>query len=371
MPHHKYNPLHILATRTDGVLLPPDTEPYSDIVYRTTAENWQKLKDEKIVEREKKPYFYLYQERDETHTQTGLVILCHVSDYDSNIIKRNELTRTAKENDFVRVTEELRAHLSPVILTYPDADGCFHKLIMPTTSEQPLFDLTYDDARHTLWRVTPTEAVQNCLEGIPKLYVADGHHRTASSSVVARKYAASHPDHTGLEEYNWFPAVIFPSTELRILPYHRVLKQLPDSVLGFVAKLGVLGTVSPFTGECTDRVPPGKLRVCIGNQWWQIELKEEIGTSTMEVEQLQDNFLAPVLGVKDVRNDPRLVFVGGKISHLLHHMQEHPEESAVAFACPPFPVNVLMEVSDKGEILPPKSTWFTPKPFPGLFFHEF
>jgi len=248
-------------------------------------------------------------------------------------------------------------------------------LVAAATSAAPLYDFTAPDGvRHSLWKVAPADALVRAFAAVPLSYVADGHHRSASAWRAGKERRAANPQHTGDEEYNWFLAVLFPSDQLHILPYNRLVKDLngltPEQ---FRAKLGGLGRVE----RTTDPVPPvaGSFCVYLPGGWWRvtidpatIDARDPIGS--LDVSLLQERVLTPLLGVGDPRTDKRIDFVGGIRGTGELERRVDSGEMAVGFSMHPTTMDQLLAVSDAGAIMPPKSTWFEPKLRSGLLVHE-
>ncbi|RKX31645.1 MAG: DUF1015 domain-containing protein, partial [Verrucomicrobia bacterium] len=217
------NPLSMLHVVRAEIDLPAETDPYSDSVYARAKENLDRMTAEGAMVRETEPSLYLYQQQMDEHVQTGLVALCHIDDYDGGLIKRHEKTRPDKENDRTRLTGDLSANTGPVFLTYRDLQPV-NRAVEAATTETPLYDFTAEDGiRHTVWRVPGGDALIRTFVDAPAFYVADGHHRAASAARVARNRKDGNPQHSGDEDYNWFLTVLFPESELKILPYNRIV----------------------------------------------------------------------------------------------------------------------------------------------------
>jgi uncharacterized protein (DUF1015 family) len=367
------NPLSMLHVVRAEIDLPADTDSYSDSVYARAKENLARMVADHVLIRETEPCIYLYQQQMDDHIQTGLVTLCHLDDYDRGLIKRHEKTRPDKENDRTRLTSDLSANPGPVFLTYRDLEP-INQAIESATTDAPLYDFTAEDGiRHTVWRIVGGETLINQFEDAPAFYVADGHHRAASAARVARERMEANPHHSGVEDYNWFLTVLFPKSEIKILSYNRVVADLnaqtPEFFLDTLRKNH--GLRDAGSGESTG---PGDVRVALGGRWYRINLKSDPQADPadrLDVSQLQDQVLTPVLGIGDPRTDKRINFIGGiRGSTELTRMVDQGS-AAVAFALYPVKVAQLMDIADAGQIMPPKSTWFEPKLRSGLFVHTF
>lgn len=369
------NPLSFLHVSRPEIDLPDGTDIYSDAVYEKAVQNFNRLTAEAPLTIEDAPSFYLYRLKMGDRMQTGLVACCSVDEYDGGTIRVHERTRRDKEDDRTRHILTLRAQTGPVFLTYRAQDE-INALLRPVTESAPLFDFVAPDGvAHTVWRV-PTEANQAIIAAfgaVPRLYIADGHHRAKSASRARETLRARNPQHTGNEEYNFFECVIFPDNELRILPYNRVIKDLnnyrPET---FLAALESSFDVTPDApSEPTER---GRYAMYLAGRWYGLKLKPDVTrklsiVDRLDVSVLQDHVLAPLLGITDVRTDKRIDFVGGirgtqELARLVNE-----GKAAVAFSLYPTTLDDLMAIADAGEIMPPKSTWFEPKLRDGLLSH--
>jgi uncharacterized protein (DUF1015 family) len=362
--------LHVDRAEID---LPPDTDPYSDVVYAKAREAFLAMQRDGTLIRESAPSLYLYQQRMGEHVQTGIVAVCHIDDYEQNVIKKHEKTRPDKEDDRTRLIGTLSADTGPVFLTYrnrPEIDAMAKK----AEWSEPLYDFKAPDGvEHTLWRIARPEAFVHEFAQVPAAYVADGHHRTASAVRVGRERRAANPQHTGDEDYNWFLAVLFPASQLRILPYNRVVKDLnglskDDLIAGLEKSFAVTPRDFSQPREIND------IMMYLEQQWYELAWQPALDTemiASLDVSRLQDRVLGPLLGIDDPRTSKRIEFIGGiRGSEELQRLVDSGA-AAVAFAMYPTSVEILMQVSDAGQIMPPKSTWFEPKLRSGLVIHTF
>jgi uncharacterized protein (DUF1015 family) len=372
------NPLSLLHVTRPEIDLPEGTNIYSDEVYARAAENFHKLIRECPLETEGEPSLYLYRLVMGEHEQIGVAACCSVDEYDRDLIRKHERTRPDKEDDRTRHMLTLRAQTGVVFLTYR-ADRRIDALVAAVVATEPLYDFRAPDGiRHTLWRAPAHQPIVRAFGEVPLLYIADGHHRAASASRARAALRAQNPGHTGEEEYNRFLAVIFPSDQMQILPYNRVVKDLNGmSTEDFLAAVGQTFRVDEAG---TSAVPArGSFGMYLRQRWYTLTIDgdatqgESDGddpTATLDVSVLQDRLLDPVLGIKDVRTDKRIDFVGGirgtsELERLVNEGQ-----AAVAFSLSPTTIEDLLKVSDANGIMPPKSTWFEPKLRDGLLIHQ-
>jgi len=307
-----------------------------------------------------------------SHVQRGLVALCHVEDYDAELIKKHEKTRKDKEDDRTKLIDTLSANTGPVFLTYRD-EAAVTALVNAKVQEKPVHDFAAPDGiRHTLWRVAEPAKWIEAFGRVPVTYIADGHHRAASAARVARLRRDRNPRHTGQEDYNWFLCVLFPASELKILPYNRIVFDLngrtPEQFLGEVkARFGLSENAAATPGAVGD------VSMYLGGKWYGLKLKPEPNAdpvSRLDVSLLQDKLLAPLLGIDDPRTSKRVDFVGG-IRGTGELVKRVDADGGVAFSMFPVTIDQLMDIADAGQIMPPKSTWFEPKLRSGLVVHTF
>lgn len=370
-----YSFLHVTRSEID---LPPETDHYADAVYTQSLENLKKFRKENILQYDPSAYFYVYAQKRGTHFQAGLVALTSVDEYDTDLIKKHEKTREDKENDRTRHLLVTQAHAEPVFLCYrahPPIDAIINEIM----KSDPVNRFTADDGiEHTLWLVSTLKdikALQEEFGHVPCLYVADGHHRSASASRARATLRRDNPGHTGEEEYNYFLSVIFPHDQLAILPYNRLVKDLnnrtPEMFLQTVAEKFTLlpeGLPSP------ERLH--EISLYLDRRWYSLTPKPGVADlrdpiKSLDVSILQDHLLQPLLGIEDPRRDKRIDFSGGirgtgELTRLVD-----AGLFAAAFSMYPTTVDQLMAIADQGQIMPPKSTWFEPKLRSGLFIHTF
>lgn len=367
------NPHSLLHVDRAEIDLPPEIDPYSPEVYAKALENFQALQNSGALIRENEPCIYLYEQRMGAHTQTGIAAVCHIEDYENDLIKKHEKTRREKEDDRTRLIGTLSANTGPVFLTYRD-DAVIDTLVAAVKNETPLYDFVASDGiRHAVWRIPGGQAFVQEFQKILVSYVADGHHRTASAVRVGRERRAANPNHTGNEDYNWFLAVLFPASQLRILPYNRCVRDLNGQTANeFLAAVGSRFSIAENANPSPDR--PGRVSMYLGGKWLGLSWKENPKAdpiARLDVTVLQDLLLAPILGIDDPRTSQRIDFIGGirGTGELVDRVDSG--RAAVAFSMYPTTVAQLMDIADANQIMPPKSTWFEPKLRSGLFIHTF
>ena len=369
------NPLSFLHVSRPEIDLPEGTDIYSETVYRKAVENFQNLIKNCPLETEEVPSIYLYRLIMGDHEQIGVVACSSIDEYDQDVIRKHERTRRDKEDDRTRHMLALRAQTGPVFLTYR-ARRDIDTMVMETTMANALFDFTADDGiQHTIWRVPDPVRFVQAFRQVPNLYIADGHHRAASASRARGDLKQQSPGHTGDDEVNFFLTVIFPDDQVKILPYNRIVRDLNGKT-----KEEFLGSVRKIFEVSEDATPkpaePGRWSMFLDGKWYGLSLagnaanpaKPDGTVASLDVTILQERLLAPILGIADVRTDKRIDFIGGRGTAELERLVREGK-AAVAFALYPTTVQDLLRVSDAGEIMPPKSTWFEPKLRDGLLIH--
>ena len=368
------NPLSFLHVSRPEIDMPEGTDTHSDPVYRRAQANFEKLIKDCPLVTEKTPSLYLYRLIMGEHEQIGVVACCSVDEYDRDLIRKHERTRRDKEDDRTNHMMALRAQTGPVFLTYR-ANREVDTMVMETTITNAIFDFTADDGvQHTVWHVPDAVRFVHAFREIPFLYIADGHHRAASAARARVELTEQSFGHTGDEEYNYFLAVIFPDDQVQILAYNRAVRDLNGKSKGeFLEALKKSFEVTAGGGETPQR--RGQFGMYLDGQWYALALRSDVrspqGTvASLDVTILQDLVLDPILGIKDVRTDKRIDFIGGvRGSEELKRLVDQGK-AAVAFSLFPTTIEDLLRVSDAGEIMPPKSTWFEPKLRDGLLIHR-
>jgi uncharacterized protein (DUF1015 family) len=364
------NPLSFLHVSRAEIDLPAQTDPYSDAVYRKAVENFDTLKRRAPLEVEDSPSLYVYRLKMGNHLQTGVAGTFSIDEYERGVIKKHEHTRRDKEDDRTRHMIELRAQTGPVFLTYR-ASSAVDEVVDRVARRPPLFDFTAPDGvQHTIWRAEQTDVVDlvSAFNAIRWLYIADGHHRAASAARARQQLRAA--GDRGCDA-DTVLAVAFPDTQMQVLPYNRVVKDLgPHTASSLLAKLREHFDVTE--GPATP-ARKGHIAVFLDGKWQTIDLgeapRELSAADRLDVSRLQDNILAPLLDIGDVRTDKRIDFVGGARGTAELERMVNSGKYAVAFSLYPVGVDDLMQVCDAGGIMPPKSTWFEPKLRDGLLSH--
>ena len=371
-----YSFLHICRSEID---LQSDVDAYADEVYLKAKANIADFIARGVFNRDKKPMFYIYAQEMAGRVQTGLVATASIDEYLNNTIKKHEFTRYEKELDRIHHFDVCNANTEPVFLTYRD-DAAIRAVLNGWISKyRPEVDIiSVDGIRHILWPITDDAIIATLallFEQVDALYIADGHHRSASAVKVGLKRREEFPDYTGDEEFNYFMAVLFPDKDLRIFDYNRVIKDLNGlSIPEFLAAVSVKFTVEEVGVDVYTPSRKHEFAMYLADRWYRLSLipsvvDESDIIKSLDVSILQDCILAPVLGIGDPRKDKRIDFVGG-IRGLKELEKRVHEDMAVAFALYPVAIEDLLSVSDQGMVMPPKSTWFEPKLGSGLFIHE-
>jgi uncharacterized protein (DUF1015 family) len=363
------NPLSFLHVSRPEIDLPPGTDPHTEPVYERAAQNFAALRAEAPLVVEDTPGLYVYRLRMGEHEQTGVAACFSLDEYDRELIKKHEYTRRDKEDDRTKHVTRLRAQTGPVFLTYR-ADGAVDELVARVVTGTPLFRFTAaDGVQHTLWRVPAewAEPLQAAFASVPALYIADGHHRAASAA-RARRHVAP-----GGEPGEWdrVLAVAFPDTQVQILPYNRLVRDLgaytPATLLQALRERVTVASGPPAPAR------HGEVSMYLDRQWYTLAFGDAPSAlppdERLDVSRLQALVLAPLLGIGDVRSDTRIDFVGGGRGTAELERRVGSGEWAVAFSLFPVGIRELMAISDAGGVMPPKSTWFEPKLRDGLLTH--
>ena len=368
---------HIIKPEID---FPEGTSEYDPRVYEKAAENFQKFQDKGWLVQDDKEMYYIYAQTMNGKTQYGLVIGAHTKDYQSGLIKKHELTRRDKEEDRMKHVRVNNANVEPVFFAYPD-NSVLDALITRYAQTEPEYDFIapIDGFRHQFWLVADDADIALITEEfakMPALYIADGHHRSAAAALVGQEKAAQNPNNTGTEEYNYFMAVAFQASQLTILDYNRVVKDLAGlDTEAFLARLDENFVVE---NKGADEYKPARLHefsLYIDGQWYSLTARpgtynEEDPIGVFDVVISSRLILDDILGIKDLRSDKRIDFVGGLrgLGELKRRVDSG--EMRAALALYPVTMQQIMDIADSGNIMPPKATWFEPKLRSGLVIHK-
>ena len=368
---------HIIKPEID---FPVGTSEYDARVYERAAENFAKFQREGWLVQDADDHYYVYAQTMNGHTQYGIVVGAAVDDYMNGVILKHELTRRDKEEDRMKHVRVCDANIEPVFLAYPD-DDVLDAVVARYTLQEPEYDFIapVDGFRHQFWIIDKEEDITAVTERfalMPHLYIADGHHRTAAAALVGAEKAKANPAHTGTEEYNYLMAVCFPASQLTILDYNRVVKDLNGhSPAEFLTLLEKDFVVSP---QGTEPYRPARLHefsLYLKGEWYSLMLKPGLVDETDPIESLDvsissKRILDEILGIKDLRSDKRIDFVGGLRG--LDELKRRVDSGEMQMALALYPVSMqqIIRIADSGNIMPPKATWFEPKLRSGLVVHK-
>ena len=368
---------HIIKPEID---FPVGTSEYDARVYERAAENFAKFQREGWLVQDADDHYYVYAQTMNGHTQYGIVVGAAVDDYMNGVILKHELTRRDKEEDRMKHVRVCDANIEPVFLAYPD-DDVLDAVVARYTLQEPEYDFIapVDGFRHQFWIIDKEEDITAVTERfalMPHLYIADGHHRTAAAALVGAEKAKANPAHTGTEEYNYLMAVCFPASQLTILDYNRVVKDLNGhSPAEFLTLLEKDFVVSP---QGTEPYRPARLHefsLYLKGEWYSLMLKPGLVDETDPIESLDvsissKRILDEILGIKDLRSDKRIDFVGGLRGLSELKCRVDSGEMQMALALYPVSMQQIIRIADSGNIMPPKATWFEPKLRSGLVVHK-
>jgi uncharacterized protein (DUF1015 family) len=353
--------------------LPETADVYAPEVYERARENLAKMQAAGVLIKEEKPCLYVYRLNYGAHSQTAVVALCSLDEYENDSIKKHEKTRPDKEDDRTKHIVAARAQTGLIFLCYRGAAE-INRLVSKATCAPPLYEfLATDGVEHIVWRISETDELVAAFAEIPALYIADGHHRAASAA-RARQILKEQAGGAETGDYDYFVAAMFPAEELKILAYNRAVKDLNNlSDEEFLRQIGQNFVVS----QTSVHVPHERGEFCmfLGGRWYKLRFNVQFfrapdRVDALDVSVLQDYLLAPVLGIADARTDARIMFVGGARGTRELEKLVNQGNARVAFSLYPTSIDDLLQISDAGEIMPPKSTWFEPKLRDGLLIHQ-
>lgn len=367
---------HIIKPEID---FEPGTDEHDPRVYQKAVENFNAFQREGWLRQDDKEHYYIYAQTMDGRTQYGIVVAANVADYMEGRIKKHELTRRDKEEDRMKHVRVNNANIEPVFFAFPDNEA-LEKVIKDVTAGEPEYDFTSAEGfGHHFWVIDDPETIKTVTEEfakIPYLYIADGHHRSAAAALVGDEKRRQNPNHRGDEEYNYFLAVAFPASHLKIIDYNRVVKDLngltPEEFLKRLDKCFIV------EDKGTEEYRPDRLHnfsLYLGGRWYSLTARE--GTyddndpiGVLDVTVSSDNILRDILGIADLRSDKRIDFVGGIRG--LGELKRRVDSGEMAMALALYPVSMkqLMDIADSGNIMPPKTTWFEPKLRSGLVIHK-
>jgi uncharacterized protein (DUF1015 family) len=370
-----YSFLHVDKAEVD---LDRDIDIYDKKVYLKARENLDKLVADGVCKEDEIPCIYIYRQIMNGRSQTGLVGCTAIDDYINNIIKKHELTRADKEADRINHVDYCDANTGPIFLTYRENES-ISKIIESWKAEHaPVYDFVSEGVSNTVWVIDCPEtitAITQKFAAVDYLYIADGHHRAASAVRVGKMRREQNPSYTGEEEFNFFLAVLFPSDELEIMDYNRVMKDLNGNTSEeFIAKISEVFEVEAVGKDAYKPEAKHTFGMLLDGTWYKLTAKDGTYDPTDPVDQLdvsilQKNVIAPIFGIEDPRTDKRIDFIGG-IRGLGELERRVNTDMKIAFSMYPTTLDDLMDIADAGQIMPPKSTWFEPKLMSGLFIHK-
>ena len=367
--------LHITRPEID---FHPSADEHEDRVYRHGCDNFCTWQERGFLLRDPQPSYYVYGQTMGNHEQYGIVLCAHTDDYFNGTIKKHEYTRKDKEDGRMKHILMQDANLEPVFFCFRDNER-LAAILEDISDREPVYDFTSrpDGFRHRLWTVTDAseiEAISSAFKDIPVMYIADGHHRSAAAARVGKYKAAHNPRHNGSEEYNWFMAVCFPASQLNVMDYNRLIKDLNG--LSYGEFLSALEKDYRVEAKASAFKPLGRhnFALYMDGKWYSLWLKDGLCDESDPLSRLDSGILSrtvldPILGIKDLRTDERIDFVGGIRGIEDPVARVDSGEMAAAIFLYPVSMEEIMAVADAGEVMPPKSTWFEPKLRSGLFIH--
>ena len=374
--HAQENFVRVIRSEVE---FPEGSDPYSQDVYDKALETLNRMISEGTYLVDERPGMFVYRLVHNDHRQVGLVCTVDAADYRSQRIRKHEKTRPDKEDDRTRHLMAVQAHAEPVLLSWRDNQqgSSIVDALNAEMGERPIVHFIAEEVTHTLWHVGNPNLFMDLFQEVPELYIADGHHRSAAAERASTTCSSENSKHTGDEEYNRILAVIFPDSQLSILPYNRIVKDLNEhSTEDFLAQLESVGRLRTLGDDPPSPPIAGQINIYIQSQWHTLRIPTDSidhddPIASLDVSILQDRILGPILGIGDPRIDTRIGFVGGiRGTDELQRLVDNGDW-AVAFSMHATSMDELLRVADANEIMPPKSTWFEPKLRSGLFLHRF
>lgn len=375
----KDNPYSFLHIDKSEIDLGYDIDEYDEKVYLKAKENLRKFRAKKILIKEEKECIYIYKQVMNNRVQVGIVACLSVDDSLNGVIKKHEYTKPDKEKDRTNHIRYCNANTGTILVTYKSKQSINELIYKYIEENKPLYDFTTEDnITHTIWKIEEEYNINYLVDEfdkIPYLYIADGHHRSASAENIAKEMREKYPDYTGEEEFNYYLAMIAPDEELMILDYNRVVKDLngmEEEV--FIEKVKEKFEINEVYESSYKPDIKGKIGMYLNNRWYELKIDENKRdkadiVKSLDISILQDNILSHILGITDPKTDKRIDFVGG-IRGLSELEKRVNKDMKVAFAMYPTSIDELISVADANQIMPAKSTWFEPKVRCGLFLHE-
>lgn len=359
--------LHVIRPEID---LPEGTLYYDDAVYQKGASNLKELLNSEIYKQEEKPAIYIYQLESESHTQTGVFTCASVQDYDNDVILKHELTRPDKENDRTKHIQMQQAHAEPVMLTFKDSEDVKFQIEKTIATNPPHIEHTDESGVvHKIWKQFATADLAKAFANVDNFYIADGHHRCKAASRVSENLRERDRSFPGEAEYDYFPVVLFPMSQMKILPYNRVLIT--------VRKSQAEQLFDKFNAKKTDDKTPqnkGDLSIYYKGEWWSLTLPKPSNkdiVANLDATRLQTSILKPIFSIENPRINKNIEFVGGVRGTDELEKLVDDGDADLAISMYPTSIEELIKVSDNGELMPPKSTWFEPKLQSGIIIHTF
>ncbi|CAN5224413.1 DUF1015 family protein [soil metagenome] len=359
--------LHVIRPEID---LPEGTPFYDDAVYQKGAANLKKLLNSDLYSQDDKPAIYIYQLQTSSHTQTGVFTGASVQDYDNDVILKHELTRPDKENDRTKHIQMQQAHAEPVMLTYKDSEDVQFEVEKTIATTPPFIEFEDDQGVvHRVWKQFSTAGLVEAFSKVDHLYIADGHHRCKSASRVSANLRERDRSFPGEAEYDYFPVVLFPMSQMKILPYNRIIIRARKSQAEEM--------FDKFNAVKTDEKSPavkGDLSIYFDGEWRKLTLPEAKNSdvvSNLDAARLQTKILKPIFGIENPRTNTNVEFIGGIRGTDELERRVDNGDADIAISMYPTSIKELLDVSDAGELMPPKSTWFEPKLKSGIIIHTF